>query len=118
MRRILVEVETRTWLKRARISAAGITDTDRQRRNEQIKNEKTALRAKLAAKHKGLRAALAMQAKEGAITEKLLMTAVEDLVANGTTPHKVRKLAADKAGISRARADQILGPIRKTQARK
>lgn len=50
LRRILVELEMRAWPKRARIWAAGLTDVDRQRRNERINSEKAELRAKHAKK--------------------------------------------------------------------
>ena len=51
-------------------------------------------------------------------TETLLKKAVRRLMAEHTPEHRVRALAAKEAGITRTRADQILGPVKKTKVRK
>lgn len=55
------------------------------------------------------------QAKEGKITERLLKDAEKRLRAAGTPERSIRTKAAQEAGITRARADQILGPAKKTK---
>lgn len=51
-------------------------------------------------------------------TEKALRAAEKSLIKRGTPPHRVRTLAAQAAGVSRARADQIFGPVGKRRKSK
>lgn len=51
-------------------------------------------------------------------TEKAVKDAVREQIAAETPAHRVRGLAAKQVGISRARVDQILGPVKaKTKVR-
>mgnify|MGYP000511510268 CR=1 FL=1 len=59
------------------------------------------------------------QAKEGDITRRRLEEAQARLRKAKTPEHRIREKAAKEAGVTRARADQILGPVKaKTKARR
>lgn len=80
-----------------------------------IQNEKK--RNELLARFKG-KDARNTQAQLAAITRARVIAAAESLRAKHTPEHKVRAEAAKIVRISRARVDQILGPVKKMKARK
>ena len=55
------------------------------------------------------------QAKEADITLRLLRDAERELRAAGTPERNIRTRAAMRAGVTRPRADQLLGPVAKAK---
>ncbi len=58
------------------------------------------------------------QVKEADITLRRLQDAERELRAAGTPERNIRTLAARQAGVTRPRADQVLGPVAKAKHRR